>query len=284
MAGFDDTKALLHRIQVRLYENHLAGVKGRYTARVLSERSITFEEVCENMGARGQFEGSADAAALNVKAFFEECEFLLCDGWQLKLPGWSVKPHVAGSWDHRDEAGDRVKHPVRFTYRTLPGLRKRAEGVQVEVLGVSRGEGSIDEIRDQATSSVNGKATVGNVIAASGYGLKIGADPAGPYKDKVGAFFVNESEELAAVVAVNGNKQVRIVVPAGLSLEARWTLVIRTQLYAIGSGGFLKEPREVRAGTALTPVLPSASANPPPLPRQDEVMPVTALNDARHYT
>jgi hypothetical protein len=125
MVGFDEIKVLLHKIRVKLVPNYLKGEHenaGKYIARTESERTVSIEEICQNMKERGSFEGNPDSALHNVLEFFRECEFLLCDGWGLNFKYFLAKIHVMGSWDRADEANDRGKHPIRVTYQTLKPL------------------------------------------------------------------------------------------------------------------------------------------------------------------
>jgi hypothetical protein len=173
MAGFETAKALLHKIRVALLPNYLVG--GKYVARTENERTIGIEEICQNMRERGRFEGDYDAAFLNVREFLDESVFLLCDGWGVNLGYMSITPHIAGSWDSAAEAHDRVKHPVRFTYRTLKPLRDIAESINVEVTNVEDQTAYIDSVTDYYRDITNEDLTAfrnfnikGNKIAVSG--------------------------------------------------------------------------------------------------------------------
>jgi hypothetical protein len=251
MAGFDKYQALLHRLRIRLYPNYLTNT-GRYIARVAAERTVSIEEICANLRERSGFQGNPEEAAYNVRQFCDECGFLVCDGWSINMKYYSISAHVGGVWDGMDEANDREKHPISFTFRTLKPLRELATRISVDVESVEDFAAYIDTVEDIATGAINETLTVGCELLINGHRIKVeGTAP------ECGLYLVNQTDGVAHKIdrrfAVNTSTKLITIVP---SLPTGEKVKVRVITQYSGSKVLLKEPRSVESSAAMTLTAP----------------------------
>ncbi|MDR2701178.1 MAG: DUF4469 domain-containing protein, partial [Spirochaetaceae bacterium] len=112
-------------------------------------------------------------------------------------------------------------------------------------------DGLIAEARDEATELVDEAATIGNLLAIHGCGLKLEGDEG--HRDAIGLFF--EPEEggtpvKAEIIAVNEPRTLKVIVPA-LEAGKMYRLKVVTQSSAKTHSHLLKELREVRSDFML---------------------------------
>jgi hypothetical protein len=269
MAGFESIKALLHSIRVRLMLNYLRGdhkTAGKYIAITESERTVAVDEICQNMKERGSFAGNADTAMHNVSEFFNECVFLLCDGWELNLKYFSIKPHVVGSWNKADEAHDRVKHPIRFIYRTLKPLRDRAAEIDVEVTRIEEHTAYIAEVTDVRSGAINENLTVRHNFIIMGNRIQVSGDAT-----TCGLFLVligdDGSETLVKVEEpFVQNTKSKIVALMPDSIAAGVKVKIRIITDYSGTNTPLKATRTLDFATVFTVISDAVPPGPIPTP------------------
>ena len=85
MAIINDVNEVLHRIRVKLYPNYLPNVEGIYIARTNNEASLTIEQVCAALKNRGGFTGNYEDLTENIRQFFDEAAYQLCDGFAVNM-------------------------------------------------------------------------------------------------------------------------------------------------------------------------------------------------------
>jgi hypothetical protein len=269
MAGFEEARVLLHKMRVNLVPNYLRGdheTAGKYIARTESERTVSIDEICQNMKERGNFEGNPDTAMHNVVEFFRECEFLLCDGWELNLKYFSVLLHVVGSWDKADEVHDREKHPIRVTYRTLKALRDRAEEIAVEVVGVEEQTAYIAEVVDVKSGAVNENLTVRHNFTITGHRIQVGGDAAicGLFLVLIGDDGTETPVKVEEPFVQNGKNKITALMPDAIQVDAKVKFRIITD-YA-GNSTPLKAPRTLDFAPIFTVIAPAVPPGPAPGP------------------
>jgi hypothetical protein len=252
MAGFDDSQALLHNIQVKLYPNYLTET-GKYIARTVTEHSVTIEEICANLRERGGFRGNTEEVIYNVRQFLKECIFLVCDGWPINLDYYTIHARVSGAWDSPDEVRDREKHPVSFTFSSLKPLREAAGRITIEVIGIEETSAYLDTVEDASTGAINETVTSASEIIIRGHRIKVeGTDP------NCGLFLVTQpggaEHRITRRLAVNGPSEIITVVP-DLPADSKVKVRIVTQ-YSSGKT-LLKEPRVVELSDILTVINPA---------------------------
>jgi hypothetical protein len=269
MAGFEEAKVLLHKTRVKLVPNYLKGeheTAGKYIALTESERTVLIDEICQNMKERGSFEGNADTAMHNVREFFNECMFLLCDGWELNMKYFSIKPHIAGSWNRAEEAHDREKHPIRFAYRTLKPLRDLAEEIAVEVTGIEEQSAYIAEVLDVKSGAINENLTVRRNFIITGSRIQVSGDPAdcGLFLVRIGDDGSETPVKVEEPFVQNSRNKLVALMPDSIAAGARVKVRIITD-YA-GSGTPLKANRTLDFGSVFTVIADAAAPGPAPAP------------------
>jgi hypothetical protein len=72
------------------------GVEGAYIARAGDEASLFMEQVCAALKNRGGFAGSYQDLVEDVRRFFDEAAYQLCDGFSASLGYFSLHPRIGG--------------------------------------------------------------------------------------------------------------------------------------------------------------------------------------------
>jgi hypothetical protein len=140
MAIINNITEVLHRLRVKLYPNYLPNVEGAYIARTDSEASLNIEQVCAALKNRGGFSGDYEDLVENVKQFFDEAAYQLCDGFAVNTGYYSIHPNVGGTFNNTSEIHDHKKHPITFRFRTGNKLRRLiehiAENTSSKIIGI----------------------------------------------------------------------------------------------------------------------------------------------------
>ncbi|MDR3115693.1 MAG: hypothetical protein LBU25_09265 [Treponema sp.] len=100
--------------------------QGAYVARRDNEASRSVEAVCAALKHRGGFAGNYEDLVEQVKPYFDEAAYRLCDGFTVNTGYFSIHPNAGGTFDKTAEGHDHRKHPVSFRFRPLPALRNHA--------------------------------------------------------------------------------------------------------------------------------------------------------------
>lgn len=249
MAGFNNVDKILHRIRAKLYPNYLHTVEGAYIARTDDEAALSREQVCAAMVTRGGFEGNYQTLVDNVRQFFDEVAYQLCDGYSVNTGYFSLHPRIGGGWENALEPFDRKKHPIRFGFRALKPLRDLANFIEVNIEGVAETTGFIAEITDVTSEAVNETLTPGGQFAMIGHKIKVAGESA-----DLGVYFVNvdnPAQRLKAHGNLAENAASKIIGILPELAAGRWQVEVVTQFTGSGSTS-LKSPRTIRGDFILT--------------------------------
>jgi hypothetical protein len=242
--------AILHRIRAILYPNLLTEDPDDFYAKVISERTLNTDDICESAVARGNAPTSVEAMKINVNLFFKEMEYQLKDGYNINTGYFTITLLIKGVFRHIQDKFDRTRHSLHFLFNQGEILRQGLDEVEVEITGAGNAGIVIAEVVDIKTGSVNDRITPDRNLRIKGSRLKlVGENP------NVGVYFVNEitSEEIkveANDIVENKPSELMIVTPqlnAGL-----YVIKVSTQ-YSSGSSD-LKEPRTVMFEKTLSVV------------------------------
>ncbi len=243
-------KKLLHRIRVFLHLNLLTkDDPNDYTARVVSERSLTVDDICTEAANRGGADISAPAMIHAVGLFHKELAYQLCDGFSVNTGWYTAVAHVRGVFNSPNEHFNPEKHTLSFEFQQGALLRKELPNIEIEVLGVADSGLEVLQVVDVKTGSVNDRVMQNYNLRISGQKLKI----AGDHPD-VGVWFVQDNGNALKVdptdLVTNNPSELVIVVPT--MLPGEYKLKVVTQF----SGGrtTLKEPRSHTFDKCLTVV------------------------------
>jgi hypothetical protein len=174
--------------------------------------------------------------------------YQLCDGFAINTGWFTASVHVKGVVKSPVEHYDPDRHTIVFEFHQGTLMRREIPGITVEILGVADTDGSIAQVVDVKTGSVNNLLTPGRNLRISGSRLKIaGDDPA------VGVYFHNadKGEDVKVDptdVVVNNPSELIVVIP-DLEKSLTWQLRVVTQY---GAGFILKAPRTVTFDRILT--------------------------------
>ena len=246
MPVINNVTEVLHRIRAKLYPNYLHGIDGAYIARTDDEASLNIEQVCAALKNRGGFTGNYQDLVENVRQFFDEAAYQLCDGFSVNTGYYSLHPRIGGTWESALESYNPDKHPIRFSFRTLKALRDLASHIEVHIEGVAETGGYIAEITDVTTEAVNETLTPGGMFALVGHKIKIAVE-----HPDCGVYFVNapaQRVKVAGHLADNTASRIVGIIPA--LAPGQWQVEAVTQ-FSSGSS-FLKTPRTILFAPVLT--------------------------------
>jgi hypothetical protein len=248
-------KEVRHKIKVNLYENFLTENPDEFTAKVVSERSLSVREICRTATGRGGAPSTAEAMEHNVALFLKEMAYQLMDGYAVNTGYFVANAQVRGVFNNRNEKFDPAKHSVLFRFNQGDTLRKELGNIEVQVMGVGEVGIIISHVVDTKTGSVNDLITPGGNLKIKGGKMKIVGDistgSAGSLttslndRAQVGVFFENEQGEAIKVderdMIVNNPSELIVHIPQ--LAAGRYALKIITQFSSGGSKQLLKEPR-----------------------------------------
>lgn len=240
---------VLHKIRIKLYPNYLTHVKGKYIARADSEAVLTIEQVCAALKNRGGYSGNYEELVENVRRFFDEAAYQLCDGFAVNTGYYSIHPNIRGTFNSAREIHDKKKNPVGFSFRTGKKLRKLAGLISVEIEGEADTNGIIEKFFDISRLNINETVTANGMFVITGSKIKIaGGNP------ECGIYFEPADEpqnriKVTYPLAVNSPSKITGITPA-LTAEKIYRPVIVTQ-YSGSGVKYLKEPREITGNFEL---------------------------------
>jgi len=242
MSLINNVNEVLHRIKVKLYPNYLPHIEGTYYARTNNEALLSIEQVCAALKTRGGFSGNYETLVENVKLFFDEAAYQLCDGFAVNTGYYSIHPNICGTFTTTiGESHDHKKNPIAFRFRTRAKLRKLADSINIEITGVANTSGYIKHFNDLEEDAEDSIFVPGNQFSITGQKIKVfGDDPA------CGVYFVpvedpSKAVKVARIAENSPSKIIGISVKTGFSLNK---VEVRTQFAGSGTS-FLKNPRTI---------------------------------------
>ena len=232
---------ILHRIKAILIPNLLTEDPDDFYAKVISERTLSTDDICASAVERGNAPTTKEAMKINVDLFFKEMGYQLKDGYSVNTGYFLVSPVIKGIFRSIRDKFDRTRHSLYFLFNQGEILRKEIDEVEVEITGVGEAGLQIIEVVDFKTGSVNDRITPDRSLRIRGEKLKLAGE-----NPNVGVYFVNEATgELIKVdadeIVDNKPSELVVVVPR---LEAGLYFVQVTTQFSSGNIP-LKEPRTV---------------------------------------
>ena len=239
---------ILHRIKAILFPNWLTDDPNDYSARVVSERSLSVSEICSTAVNRGGATTTAEAMEHNVNLFLKEMAYQLCDGFSVNTGYFTATTLIRGVFNSPTETFNPEKHSLIFQFNQGETLRKELDSIEVNITGVGESSITVAQVTDVKTGSVNDLLTPNRNLKIRGYKLKLVAD-----HPEVGVYFVNEATtERTKVdttdIVTNNPSELVIVIPA--LAAGIYTLEVSSQFS--GSSTPLKEPRTSKFDKVLT--------------------------------
>jgi hypothetical protein len=238
---------MLHKVRVRLYPSYLPQFKGKFIARTDNEKTLSIEDICASLKQRGGFTGSYEELVNNVKRFYDESMYKLCDGFAINTGYYSIQPVVEGTFDSTGKSHSRRKNPISFRFHVLPPMRCLVEYIKIEIQGLANPVGSIARFTDIEEDSVNGIYVPGNLFRISGHNIKIaGDDPSN------GVYFVplDDSSKAVKTAYLGKNTSTAIISKAPKTGFKQNKIEILTQ-YEGSTTKFLKAPRTISSNFTI---------------------------------
>jgi hypothetical protein len=229
---------ILHKIKANLYPNLLTDDPNDYVARVISERTLSLNEICKEAVGRGGAATTAEAMEHNVNLFLKEMGYQLSDGYSVNTGYFTANALIRGVFNSPTETFNTDKHAILYQFNQGDLLRKELSSIAVEITGVGDSSISIAEVLDVKTGSVNDLLTPNRNLRIKGYKLKLAGD-----NPAVGVYFVNQvtSERVkveTSEIVTNNPAELMIVTP--VLTAGTYSLEVTSQF----SGSVaLKEPR-----------------------------------------
>lgn len=238
---------IYHTLNAYLYENHLIDDAVSYYARIVANRSLSFEEVCESAVSRGGSTMSVNDIKKGAEAFFTELSYLVCDGYSVSTDWLNASLKIVGTFDKPHATFDDDEHKVKFAFTPGTVLRNELKATSIEMKGLADSQGYIDQVVDMKTGNIDSTLTVGRNLKIVGDKIKIVGDDA-----SVGVYFINSTDETVTrvdddEVVQNTPSEVLIMTPELAAGD--YTLRIVTQ-YARTKE--LKTPRTLDFDKTLT--------------------------------
>lgn len=220
---------ILHKIKAYLYDNVLTKDNPNdFTARTVSERSLSVEDICNAAAGRGGADISASAMAHATELFLKEMAYQLCDGYSVNTGYFTAATTIRGVFDSPAETYNPDKHSILFQFNQGEKLRAEIPGIEVNILGVAAASSAILQVTDVKTGSVNDLLTPGRNLKITGSKIKIAGEEPGN-----GIYFINTATlDRTAVdatdIVTNNPSELMIIVPASL-VAGTYTLEVVTQ-------------------------------------------------------
>jgi DNA-binding domain/Domain of unknown function (DUF4469) with IG-like fold len=240
--------AILHRIRAYLYDNLLTKDNPNdLIARVVSERSLSVQQISEAAVNRGGSDVSATAMQHAVELWLKEMSYQLSDGYSVNTGYFTAGALIRGVFDSPQETFSAEKHSILFQFNQGEKLRAEIPNIEVQILGLADASAAIVQVTDVKTGSVNDLLTPGRNLRIAGNKIKVaGTDAAN------GVFFVDTIMHSRTAVdhsdiVTNNPSELLVVIPA--LAAGKYTVEVVTQF---SSGILLKDPRTAAFGQTLT--------------------------------
>jgi hypothetical protein len=238
----------LHKIRAKLYANNMPQMQGKYIARSCrAEDVLSVEQVCRSARSRGGFTGALADMTACVRAYHDECAYLVADGFAVENKYFSVHPAISGTFEHPTDAVDKTEHRIDIVHRERSALRRIFDIIEVRIDGLADAGAYISEVRDMDSGAVNAVLTPGGMVVIKGRGVRILGDA-----PIVGLYFEDAAGSAMRVpprqLAVNSASELIAIMPPLESGIRRIRIVTQ---YGFG-GNLLKKPREIGCAVDFT--------------------------------
>jgi hypothetical protein len=230
--------SVLNRIRVNLYPNLLTEDPNDLSAKVISERTLSVQDICRTAVNRAKAPTTPEAMEHNVGLFLKEMAYQLMNGFAINTGYFTASAQVRGVFNNSRETFDPRKHSILFRFNQGDLLRKEIPNVTVQIMGLGESGIIISHVVDHKTGSVNDLLTPGGTLKIRGGKLRI----AGDHID-VGVSFEDEAGNAVKVaeqdIIVNNPSELIVEIPA--LIPGKYKLVINSQY--TGSSTLLKDVR-----------------------------------------
>lgn len=203
-----------HRVKAYLYPNMLTASPNDFSARTISERSMSIADICESAVARGGAHTTAAAMEANAILFFKEMAYRLADGFSINTGYFLASTNIKGVFESPTETFNKEKHNVSFQFRQGEIMRSMIPDIEVDLLGVAETGPFIGQVFDVKTATTNDTLSPGHILKLAGSKIKI----TGNLSD-IGIFFIALADGLKTAVSIkevatNNPSELIFIIPA----------------------------------------------------------------------
>lgn len=213
-------------IKYALFPNNLTSDPDDYMAVVQDQRTITIEDLIDEMIGRGSTVTKAEALSV-LEEFEAAVERALKSGDSIITPLFRISASIKGVFLSETESFDRNKHYIRLN--VLPGNRinEIAIGIEVEKIPATSPMPVLQNFKDIASDHFNETLTPGGVGEITGSLLKID-----PEDEDQGIYFIASDGTESKVTTIIRNKPGNqiFMIPNGL-VSGEYELEVRTILH-----------------------------------------------------
>jgi hypothetical protein len=243
-------KDTLHKVVVKFIHAFLPEAKKPYNLKAMLQSELDIHGLASKASVYNMTT-SPKVIEEGLAAGIELIHYLTADGYKIKTPLFNLRLRIPGEYDGGEtRLPDGMYPEVRLTVsRDFRNYIR--DNVVLEFDGIESNNGYIANVDNHDDGTTDEVITIGGLIAVHGYGLKVEGDD--EHADRLGIFFEdpNGIRTKTEIVAVNEPKTLKLIVPATLTLDVDYYLVVVTQS-TVKSGGYtLKDLREVRSEFAL---------------------------------
>jgi hypothetical protein len=234
-------KVLLQRIK---------GSKGKYTAKLLTQKTLNKEDIARNISRILKKKGSdvSEEQVLSIINTFKSVYVeQIRQGCNVQNGVFNIKPRMSGNWLDCTDSFSPDKHMLTFDQSPSEELRKSLEKVKVEVVGVEKSDAYIRLVTDVESGDTEGDVTPGGNIVIDGAKIRIApVDGEG-----LGIFFMNaDGLEIPVTHPLIQNDPKQIICRVPVLEPGEYVLKIVTQFSH--SSKLLKTPRTIVYGMMIT--------------------------------
>ena len=230
--------SVLTSIKANLYENFLTEDPHDFTAKVISERTLTVADICKTAVNRAKAPTTPEAMEHNVWIFLREMAYQMMNGFAFNGGYFTASAQIRGVFNNPMESFNPKKHSILFRFNQGELLRREIPNVRVQIMGVGTTGIMISHVVDQKSGSVNDLLTPGGTLKIRGGKLKIAGDhpDAGiAFEDETGTPFKVEERDIIV------NRPAELIVQIPALIPGKYRLVINSQFS--GSSTPLKDLR-----------------------------------------
>lgn len=196
-----------------------------YRAAVVDPRSLTLDDVIDQMIHRGSTVTRAEAFAV-LEEYNATIEALLRQGYHINTPLLNYRLAVRGLFDGPDDLFDPARHQVYVSVKPGPRLRKIGPQVAVERVQFTPTTPQPFHFNDLATGTRDATVTPGGLARLKGLHLKYDETDL-----EQGIFFVDAAQTATRVTVVETNlpRRLAFLIPPGLA-SGTYTVEVRAVL------------------------------------------------------
>ncbi|HYG38328.1 MAG TPA: DNA-binding domain-containing protein [Cytophagales bacterium] len=197
----------MNNILYSLLKHNISSENSKYYARVSPYKSMTLDDIVEDMKEKGTGSSETDMRA-TLQLFFESVTKMVSNGYNVNLPVANFKPGISGLFDDLTDVFDPARHSLKVNvttgYMPLAGMRD----VVVEKVKSTLPKPDLIAFSDINSGLTNERITSNGIGTILGNELKFN-----PENPEEGVFFVNGTTTRVEVLAARTEGKLMFSIP-----------------------------------------------------------------------